>query len=136
MPSTGKRIASLLGERFPHRYLLLSPESNIRFGTFYLSMRLQELQRNPVLASAAYNAGVSRVRNWLPEEGSIPADIWIEIIPFFETRRYIEMIFTYQAVYRKRLGLEPVRISALMPDVWSEKAFAEKASGAGISPTR
>jgi soluble lytic murein transglycosylase len=125
MPATGRRIASMLGEHFPHRSLLISPENNIRFGTLYLGMRFQELQGNPVLASAAYNAGASRVRDWLPEEGSIPADIWVEIIPFFETRRYIEMIFTYQAVYRQRLGIEQKRLSDLMPDIFSEKAFVE-----------
>ena len=130
MPATGKRIASLLGEYLPHRFLLLYPEKNIKFGTFYLGMRLQELQGNPVLASAAYNAGVSRVRRWLPEEGSIPADIWVEIIPFYETRQYIERIFTYKAVYRQILGLEQKRLSDLMPDVLSERAWVEKAARA------
>ena len=136
MPATGKRIASMLGEPFPHRFLLLSPENNIRFGTFYLRKRLQELQDNPVLASAAYNAGIGRVRSWLPEEGSIPADIWVETIPFFETRNYIEMILTYKAVYRERLGIEPGRTLDMMPDVLSEKAFADKLARAGIDPGR
>ena len=71
------------------------------------------------------------VRKWLPEEGSIPADIWVEIIPFFETRNYIEKIFTYKAVYRQRLGLEPERLSDLMPVVFSEKAGDEKMTGPG-----
>ena len=134
MPATGRRIASLLGEHFPNPSLLLCPENNIRFGTSYLRMRLQELQNNPVLATAAYNAGAGRVRSWLPEEGSISADIWVEIIPFFETRNYIENIFTYKAVYRQRLGLEPERLSDQMPVVFSEKAFDEKIARAGIGP--
>ena len=121
MPDTGRRIASLLGEHFPNPSLLLSPENNIRFGTCYLRMRLKDLQNNPILASAAYNAGPRMVRKWLPVEGSIPADIWVEIIPFFETRNYIEKIFTYKAVYRQRLGLEPERFSDQMPVVFSEK---------------
>lgn len=136
MPATGKRIASMLGEPFPHRSLLLCPENNIRFGTFYLRKRLQELQNNPVLASAAYNAGIGRVRSWLPEEGSIPADIWVETIPFFETRNYIEMILTYKAVYRERLGIEPGRTLDMMPDVLSEKAFIDKVARAGTDPAR
>lgn len=125
MPATGRRIASLLGEHFPHRFMLLCPENNIRFGTFYLRMQLKQLQNNPVLALAAYNAGGRTVRKWLPEEDPVPADIWVEIIPFYETRNYIEMIFTYDAVYRQRLGLEPGRLSDRMPDVFSEKAFVE-----------
>ncbi|HJX30698.1 MAG TPA: transglycosylase SLT domain-containing protein [Thermodesulfobacteriota bacterium] len=121
MPDTGKRIASHLGEPFPNPSLLLSPEKNIKYGTCYLKMRLDDLQRNPVLASAAYNAGPRMVRKWLPIEGSMPADIWVEIIPFFETRNYIEKIFTYKAVYRQRLGREPERLSDQMPVVFSEK---------------
>jgi Soluble lytic murein transglycosylase and related regulatory proteins (some contain LysM/invasin domains) len=79
-----------------------------------------------VLASAAYNAGPRMVKKWLPQEGSIPADIWVEIIPFTETRNYIEKIFTYKAVYRQRLGREPERLSDQMPVVFSEKAGDKK----------
>jgi soluble lytic murein transglycosylase len=121
MPDTGKRIASHLGEPFPNPSLLLSPEKNIKYGTCYLRMRLKDLQNNPILATAAYNAGPRMVRKWLPVEGSIPADIWVEIIPFFETRNYIEKIFTYKAVYRQRLGREPERLSDQMPVVFSER---------------
>ena len=121
MPATGKRIASLLAEPFPHRFVLLSPEENIRYGTFYLQMRWQELQRNPVLATAAYNAGASRVLSWLPKEGSLPADVWVEVIPFYETRDYVEKIFAYQIVYRHRLGMESAKLSAMMPDVTAKQ---------------
>jgi soluble lytic murein transglycosylase len=121
MPDTGRRIATVLDENFPNPSLLLSPENNIRYGTCYLRMRLEDLHNNPILATAAYNAGPRMVRRWLPEEGSIPADIWVEIIPFSETRNYIEKIFTYKAVYRQRLGLEPQRLSDQMPVVFSEK---------------
>jgi len=126
MPDTGRRIATLLGENFPNPSLLLSPENNIRYGTCYLRMRLEDLHNNPILATAAYNAGPRMVRRWLPEEGSIPADIWVEIIPFSETRNYIEKIFTYKAVYRQRLGLEPERLSDQMPVVFSERAGDKK----------
>ena len=121
MPDTGRRIASQLGENFSNPSLLLSPENNIRFGTCYLRTRLKDLQNNPVLATAAYNAGPGMVRRWLPQEGSMPADIWVEIIPFNETRNYIEKVFTNKAVYRQRLGLEPERLADQMPIVISEK---------------
>jgi soluble lytic murein transglycosylase len=134
MPDTGKRIASHLGEPFTNPSLLLSPENNIKYGTCYLKIRLEDLQNNPVLASAAYNAGPRMVRKWLPQEGSMPADIWVEIIPFNETRNYIEKIFTYKAVYRQRLGLEPEGLSDQMPVVFSEKAGDEKIARTGISP--
>lgn len=117
MPATGRLISSKLGEKFSSHYVLLCPETNIRFGTFYLKMRKDELQDNPVLATAAYNAGAHRVKDWLPDKGTLAADIWVENIPFNETRNYIEKVFTYKHIYEKRLGLEPSRISVLMPDI-------------------
>jgi len=134
MPDTGKRIAKLLGEHFTDPSLLLSPEYNIRFGTCCLKKSLEDLHDNSVLATAAYNAGGQMVRKWLPVEGSIPADIWVEIIPFSETRNYIEKIFLNRAVYRQRLGLAPERLSDLMPVVFSGKAFNEKIARAGVGP--
>jgi len=117
MPATGRLIASIKRENFSNPHVLLCPEISIRFGTFYLKKRLDELQGNPVLATAAYNAGAQRVRAWLPDKGSVPADIWVENIPFFETRDYIEKILTYKAIYEKRLGVQPSRISSFMPDI-------------------
>lgn len=117
MPATGRLIASLMGETLTNPNSLLNPEVNVRFGTFYLKKRLDELQNSPVLATAAYNAGALRVGSWLPEQEIIEADIWVENIPFFETRDYVEKIFTYKAIYEKRLGVQPTRISGLMPDV-------------------
>jgi soluble lytic murein transglycosylase len=128
MPDTGRKIATLMGEHFRDPSLLLLPKNNIRFGACFFRMSLKELQNNPVLASAAYNAGSGMVRRWLPEEGLISADIWVEIIPFCETRNYIEKILTNKAVYRQRLGLEPEKLSDLMPDVFSEKAFNGKST--------
>ncbi|WP_052507527.1 transglycosylase SLT domain-containing protein [Desulfonatronovibrio magnus] len=126
MPATGRRIASMLGESLSNQYALLCPERNIRFGTYYLSMRLEELQNNPVLATAAYNAGAHRVRSWLPDNGTIAADIWVENIPFFETRDYIEKVFTYKAIYQSRLGLEPTRLSSFMPDILGHNIVSAK----------
>lgn len=124
MPATGRLISSKLGERFTSQYELLCPETNIRFGTYYLRMRKDELQNNPVLATAAYNAGVHRVKDWLPDKGTLAADIWVENIPFYETRNYIEKVFTYRHIYEKRLGLEPDGISALMPDIQGKNIIA------------
>ena len=84
MPDTGRWIASVLGENFSDPSFLLLPENNIRFGTCYLRMCLKELQNNPVLASAAYNAGPRMVRSWLPEEGSISTDIWLKLSHFLK----------------------------------------------------
>jgi soluble lytic murein transglycosylase len=63
---------------------------------------------NKVLATAAYNAGGHRVQQWLPEDGLVPADLWIESVPFQETRKYLKRVLTYTVIYEQRLGQRPV----------------------------
>ena len=103
MPQTGKRIAGWHGEKLSSPMLLLQPERNIRYGTSYLRRQLDDLQNHPFLATAAYNAGQSRVKGWLPSI-PMPADIWVETIPFNETRSYVEKVAAYTAIYEIRLG--------------------------------
>ena len=124
MPDTGRRIAARIGENFTNQHMLLVPETNIRFGTLYLKNRLDDLQGNPVLATAAYNAGIRRVNNWLPENTGLPADVWIETIPFFETRDYVEKIFTYKIIYQQLLGQVPDRLTAMMSNISGEPIIA------------
>ena len=82
MPATGKVIARKLNVKFSSKNQLLSPETNVNFGTKYLNMMLQKFYKQPALASAAYNAGGHRVKAWLPEGEDMKADRWIETIPF------------------------------------------------------
>lgn len=103
MPQTGRRIAGWHGEKLSHPILLLQPERNIRYGASYLRRQLDDLQNNSFLATAAYNAGQSRVKGWLPSI-PMPADVWVETIPFNETRNYVEKVATYTAIYETRLG--------------------------------
>lgn len=114
MPQTGRRIARWHGESLPSQWLLLQPERNIRYGTTYLRRQLDDLQDHYALATAAYNAGQHRVKGWLPPV-PLPADIWVETIPFNETRNYVEKVLTYTAIYEARLGRVPTRISARLP---------------------
>jgi soluble lytic murein transglycosylase len=126
MPRTGRRIARWHGEKLSSSWLLLDPERNIRFGTSYLRRQLDELQDHYALASAAYNAGQHRVKGWLPREDDLPADIWVETIPFNETRKYVERVMAYTAIYEHRMGNEPTRLSARLRPVrpvnWQELA--------------
>jgi len=114
MPQTGRRIAGWHGEKLSSSRLLLQPERNIRYGTTYLRRQLDELQNHPALATAAYNAGQHRVKGWLPLS-PLAADIWVETIPFNETRNYVEKVLTYMTVYEIRLGRVPTRLSARLP---------------------
>ncbi len=124
MPATGRNIAARLQESLNNPYRLTDPATSVRYGVFYLNLRLQELQQNPVLATAAYNAGAHRVRNWLPQSRNMPADIWVENIPFNETRDYVERVKTYTTIYQIRLGMEPTRVYHRMPPVLAKHPAA------------
>jgi len=82
-----------------------------------------------VLATAAYNAGPHRVNRWLPKQ-QLPADIWVELIPFKETRGYVERVFTYASIYDHRLGRKLVRLSERMPPIKGTEELAAKAGTA------
>jgi len=80
-----------------------SPEDNVRLGTQYLAELLHRTDQNWILATAAYNAGINRVNEWLPAE-PMPADLWVELIPFQETRDYVKAVLAYQQIYTMLLG--------------------------------
>ncbi len=107
MPATGRRIASDLNTRLGQSWQLFDPQLNARFGTHYLRKLLDQFDDHPLLAIAAYNAGPHRVRQWRPATGSLEADIWVENVPFHETRTYLQRVLAYTAIYQERLG-EPV----------------------------
>lgn len=105
MPATGRRIARTLEVSLPSQYRLLDTDLNIRFGAHYLRYTLDKFQDNPVLATAAYNAGPGRVSQWLQKDTSrVSADIWIETIPFAETRKYVQRVMEYTIIYSHRMG--------------------------------
>jgi soluble lytic murein transglycosylase len=66
---------------------------------------------NRVLATAAYNAGPHRVDAWLPEAGTIDARIWIENIPFNETRKYVRRVMVADTIFHWRMTGETRRLS-------------------------
>jgi len=106
MPATARQVAQRLGQSRPDGMDLFRPETNIPLGAAYLSQIYQRLDRHPVLATAAYNAGPGRVAQWLPDR-TLDADIWVETIPFRETRTYVQRVMAYAVIYEKRLGRKP-----------------------------
>ncbi|MDQ2075572.1 transglycosylase SLT domain-containing protein [Marinimicrobium sp. ABcell2] len=109
MPTTAQYTARRAG--IPYRkHDLLSPETNIDLGSRYLHQLLNEFNGNRILAAAAYNAGPTRVRQWLgATERKLPYDVWIETIPFQETRGYVQNVLAFSVIYGYRLGeLSPV----------------------------
>lgn len=107
MPMTAKLTAKEIGEPYFSSRQLLEPDKNIRLGSAYLGKMYRSLNSNIILATAAYNAGPSRVKQWLPAQGKIiEPDIWIENIPFYETREYVKSVLTYRMIYQDHLGKE------------------------------
>lgn len=111
MPATGRDVAREI--KFPYSGLatLVDPESNIRLGTTYLGKMAQRYDGNQVLATAAYNAGPHRVDRWLPDDDPIDARIWIENIPFNETRKYVKRVLAAQAIFHWRMTGKIKRLS-------------------------
>lgn len=119
MPNTGKQIAKVSRETLKHPKDLLQPDRNIRFGSKYVRMMLNQNQQNPALAAASYNAGPHRVSKWMPEY-DMPTDSWIETIPFKETREYVQNVLTYTVIYKQLLGGTP-RLNTYMPIISGTK---------------
>src|SRR5690554_1467219 len=82
---------------------LLNPEDNVQLGTRYMNELLQRTGNNWIIATAAYNAGLNRVVEWLPEQ-PIDFDVWVETMPYQETREYVKNVLAYQQIYTILLG--------------------------------
>ncbi|UPW17384.1 transglycosylase SLT domain-containing protein [Agarivorans sp. TSD2052] len=102
MPATAKETAKKIGFKYKSRSQLFKPEDNIRLGSAYFDGLMDRYSGNRILAAAAYNAGPHRVSRWLTERGDVPADVWVESIPFKETRHYVQSVLAYQVVYQHR----------------------------------
>ncbi|WP_193164061.1 transglycosylase SLT domain-containing protein [Microbulbifer hainanensis] len=105
LPSTARATARRAGVRYHRSWDLLSPSTNIALGSYYLNTLLSRFNNNRFLAAAAYNAGPTRVASWLKEtENKLPYDVWIETIPYNETRKYVQNVLAYTVIYAYRSG--------------------------------
>jgi soluble lytic murein transglycosylase len=103
MPATARWIAQRLGIKDYRKMIISQLDTNLKLGTYYMKNVLSTLGNNPVLASAAYNAGPGRARQWLadrPLEGAI----YVECIPFDETRDYVKKVMSNTVYYAKLFG--------------------------------
>lgn len=113
MPATAKGTARKY--KIPYRKTaeLYNPKTNIAIASRYYSELLKRFDGSRILASAAYNAGPSRVNQWLKKSnGELPFDIWIEIIPYRETRAYVRNILMYSIIYSRQMGQRPPLLMA------------------------
>jgi soluble lytic murein transglycosylase len=117
MPATGRQTASALNIRYRGNQALLQSDQNIRLGSAYLSKLVTRYNGSPVLAAAAYNAGPHRVSRWLPGDSSMAADLWMERIPYPETRDYVRRVLANATIFEWRLQRPLTRISQRMPAI-------------------
>lgn len=104
LPSTGKRIAKMMGLGFDANRLF-EPEYNVRIGSWYLGHLIDNFKGSYTMAIAGYNAGPARPLKWSREFGRPGENLedtinWIETIPFAETRNYVQRVMENLQVYR------------------------------------
>ncbi len=117
MPKTGRVTARKNRIPLSGNRNLFEAEKNIRIGSAYLREVMDRFDENTVLATAAYNAGPHRVQNWLPEEDDESAASWIANIPFSETRKYVQRVLTYAAIYDWRMEQPVTKLNQRMQGI-------------------
>lgn len=118
MPATGRQVAQSLGMARFDADDLWDPDTNIRIGSTYLGRMLRTFG-HPGLAAAAYNAGPGAVSRWLERAGNVPFDVFVEDIPYAETRGYVKRVLRSYAAYEHLYGdaAQAMQVSLALRDV-------------------
>jgi soluble lytic murein transglycosylase len=115
IPSTAQLQARREGMSYQRSSLTGDPQYNMTLGSAHLADLVNDFNGSYVLAIASYNAGSSRAREWIsdwgdPRSPSVDVVDWVELIPFSETRNYVQRVTENLQVYRYRLAGQPVQI--------------------------
>jgi soluble lytic murein transglycosylase len=101
MPATARWVARQIAMTPFRPEMLVRPDVNVQMGSYYFRRVLDDLG-HPILATTAYNAGPGRARRWR-DERPLEGSVYVETIPFSETRDYVKKVFTNAWFYRHRL---------------------------------
>ena len=109
MPSTAKHVSKKMNVGYSKEWLTENPKYNLHLGAYYIGEMVDRFDGSYPVAIAAYNAGPGRVGQWLetygdPRKGEIDMIDWIEILPVYETRNYVQRVLENVYVYRLRLN--------------------------------
>jgi len=109
MPGTAEETARKVGVDYSPNRLTSDPAYNALLGSTYLGAQLDRFQGSLLLAAAAYNAGPGNANKWIaaygdPRTDAVDPVLWVELIPFVETRKYVQRVLGNYMVYRERLG--------------------------------
>ncbi len=119
LPGTARGVAKRHGLSGSKQ--LTNPDSNIALGTAYLSELSARFDGQPILATAAYNAGPGAVGRW-PVASDMPIDLWIETIPYKETREYVPRVLAFTVIYDWRADGKIRRLSDRLPGLGQNPA--------------
>ncbi|WP_249123713.1 MULTISPECIES: lytic transglycosylase domain-containing protein [unclassified Bradyrhizobium] len=108
-PAAGKYVTKKYGESFDQRRLMSDPSYNATLGAAELGGLIDDYRGSYILTFAGYNAGRGSVRKWIerygdPRDPKVDAVDWVELIPFSETRNYVQRVMENLQVYRARFG--------------------------------
>ncbi|HWG29190.1 MAG TPA: transglycosylase SLT domain-containing protein [Steroidobacteraceae bacterium] len=126
VPSTAQAVERRWHLPPPQRSLPFDATSDVTLGAAYLKELLDRYGGALGVSLAAYNAGPIPVARWLPPR-SMPADVWIENIPYGETRTYIQRVFEHIVAFAWVRDAQPPRITSLLPEIDPTVATAQRA---------
>ncbi|MDP9065646.1 MAG: transglycosylase SLT domain-containing protein, partial [Pseudomonadota bacterium] len=115
-PATALAVAKRWHLPAPTRQELFDPAVALPLGALHVRELLNRYSGQLDQSLAAYNAGPMAVARWMPT-GPIDADIWVENVPYTETRNYIQHIFEHIVAFAAVRGDQPPRLSAMMPKI-------------------
>ena len=110
LPGTARSTARRAGLPVPTRAQLLQPAVNVSLGASFLASLATAFNGERTLATAAYNAGPNAVRRWLPD-APMDLDVWVENIPFNETRAYVQRVAWHTLVFGWLDGRKPREVA-------------------------
>jgi len=129
MPATARWTARQIGLRDFQPEQINERDTNIAIGTAYLKLALDDFEGVRALAAAAYNAGPERARQW--RNGPVlEAAIWIETIPFAETRDYVQRVLANATNYAALISGQPQRLSEHLPPIGPRPSSARAPNAA------
>ena len=115
LPATGERMARHLGIDWDEERMTRDAGYNFTIGAAYLDQLATRFDGNLLLAIASYNAGPGNIDRWIadfgnPSDPSVDAEVWVESIPFRETRNYVKDVLARYNLYRAFMSEKPVAL--------------------------
>lgn len=122
MPDTARETAKKMGLSYSPGKLTTDGQYNALLGSTYLAGQLSRFDGSLALAAAGYNAGGGNAAKWVaafgdPRAGNVDPVVWVELIPFEETRRYVQRVLSNYVIYRARLGIGEVTMEQALRQI-------------------